>query len=99
MLLGFQGGALLAFREVPTQTERDGIRDPQRNHGHRDDRCGLGDPRVAALRRQYGAGRWRKLKGIATVRLASGTIRRAELHRYEAHGVGRKEFKRKRYLD
>ena len=51
------------------------------------------------LRRQYGAGRWRKLKGTATIRLANGAIRRAELHWYEAHGIGRKEFKRKRYLD
>ncbi|HZW31680.1 MAG TPA: hypothetical protein VFF52_13285 [Isosphaeraceae bacterium] len=51
------------------------------------------------LRRHYGVGRWRKLKGVATIRLASGTIRRAELHWYEAHGIGRKELKRKRYLD
>jgi hypothetical protein len=51
------------------------------------------------LRRQYGAGRWRKLKGVALIRLRSGRVRRAELHWYEAHGVGRKEIKRKRYLD
>ena len=51
------------------------------------------------LRRQYGSGRWRKLKGVATIRLSSGRVRRAELHWYEAHGIGRKEFKRKRYLD
>ncbi len=51
------------------------------------------------LRRQYGQGRWRKLKGVALVKLMSGTVRRAELHWYEAHGIGRKEFKRKRYLD
>ncbi|MDQ3804671.1 MAG: hypothetical protein M3416_12665 [Acidobacteriota bacterium] len=51
------------------------------------------------LQRQYGKGRWRKLKGVAQVRLRSGRIRLAELHWYEAHGIGRKEFKRKRYLD
>lgn len=51
------------------------------------------------LRRQYGAGRWRKLKGVAMIRLRSGQVRRAELHWYEAHGIGRKEIKRKRYLD
>ena len=51
------------------------------------------------LQRQYGKGRWRKLKGIAQVRLRSGRIRLAELHWYEAHGIGKKELKRKRYLD
>lgn len=51
------------------------------------------------LRKQYGLGRWRKLKGCATIRIMDGTIYRAELHWYEAHGIGRKEFKRKRYLD
>ena len=54
---------------------------------------------IARLRRRYGKGRWRKLKGAATVRLRSGRIRLAELHWYEAHGIGRKEMKRKRYLD
>ena len=51
------------------------------------------------LRRLYGRGRWRKLKGVALIRLRSGTLRRAELHWYEAHGIGRKEIKRKRYVD
>jgi hypothetical protein len=51
------------------------------------------------LRKTYGQGRWRKLKGVATVRLASGRVRLAELHWYEAHGIGKKELKRKRYLD
>jgi len=51
------------------------------------------------LRRLYGGGRWRKLKGVALVRLRSGTMRKAELHWYEAHGIGRKEIKRKRYVD
>jgi len=54
---------------------------------------------IARLRRRYGRGRWRKMKGTALVRLASGRIRLAELHWYEAHGIGRKELKRKRYLD
>jgi hypothetical protein len=54
---------------------------------------------VARLRRQYGSGRWRKLKGVALIRLADGAVRRAEVHWYEAHGIGRKEIKRKRYLD
>ena len=50
------------------------------------------------LRKAYGSGRWRKMKGVATIRLSSGRIRRAEVHWYEAHGIGRKELKRKRYL-
>ena len=54
---------------------------------------------LARLRRVYGPGRWRKLKGIATVRLSSGRVRLAELHWYQAHGIGKKEMKRKRYLD
>ena len=45
------------------------------------------------LRRQYGKGRWRKRKGIASVRLLDGTVHRAELHWYEAHGIGRREMK------
>jgi hypothetical protein len=49
------------------------------------------------LRRQYGTGRWRKLKGVAVVRLRSGAVRRAE--EYEAHGIGRKEVECKRYVD
>ena len=54
---------------------------------------------VARLRKQYGRGRWRKLKGLAVIRLANGRIRRAELHWYEAHGIGKREIKRKRYMD
>jgi hypothetical protein len=49
----------------------------------------------ARLRKQYGRGRWRKLKGVAKVRLLSGRIRIAELHWYEAHGIGKREFKLK----
>ena len=44
----------------------------------------------------YGAGRWRKMKGVAVVQLPSGEYRVAEVHWYEAHGVGRVEMKRKR---
>jgi hypothetical protein len=47
----------------------------------------------------YGQGRWRKMKGVARIRLRDGRLRLAELHWYEAHGIGKKEFKRKRYLD
>jgi len=54
---------------------------------------------LARLRRQYGRGRWRKLKGIATVRLANHEVRRAEIHWYEAHGIGRVRSKIKRFLD
>jgi len=45
------------------------------------------------LQRLYGKGRWRKLRGIATVRVPDGTIHTAEIHWYEAHGIGKKEFK------
>jgi hypothetical protein len=44
----------------------------------------------ARLRKQYGRGRWRKLKGVAEVRLSNGTIRLAEIHWYEAHGIGKR---------
>jgi hypothetical protein len=50
------------------------------------------------LRRLYGRGRWRKRKGIATVRLADGAVVQAELHWYEATGIGRKELRIKRIL-
>ena len=49
----------------------------------------------ARLRRQYGQGRWRKLKGVANVRLIDGSVRLAEIHWYEAHGLGKREFKLK----
>lgn len=54
---------------------------------------GMGIRDLAKLRRRYGKGRWRKMKGFAHVRLKDGTIHLAELHWYEAHGVGQKEFK------
>ena len=53
----------------------------------------------AYLRKAYGRGRWRKLKGVATVRLPNGVRREAELHWYEAHGIGRRDLKIKCYLD
>ena len=56
---------------------------------------GLGVRDRARLRKQYGRVRWRKVKGIAKVRLPSGRIRLAEIHWYEAHGIGKKEFKLK----
>ncbi len=54
---------------------------------------------IARLRKRYGSGRWRKMKGIATIELPNGETRQAEIHWYEARGMGRKEFKRKRYTD
>jgi hypothetical protein len=48
---------------------------------------------IARLRKRYGRGRWRKRKGIARVRLKDTTIALAEVHWYEAHGIGRKDFK------
>jgi hypothetical protein len=53
----------------------------------------------SSLRKAYGRGRWRKLKGIATVRLPNGALREVELHWYEAHGIGKRDLKIKRYLD
>ena len=54
---------------------------------------------IMRLRKQFGIGRWRKLKGIASIRLKNGEIRKAELHWYEAHGIGRKKMKIKKFLD
>ena len=47
------------------------------------------------LNKLHGKGRWRKLKGFATVRLPDDTIHKAEVHWYEAHGIGRRELKLK----
>jgi hypothetical protein len=47
----------------------------------------------------FGRGRWRKLRGVATVRVRTGEVRRAEVHWYEAHGIGRRRMKIKNYLD
>ena len=52
-----------------------------------------------ALKARFGGRRWRKLKGVALVRFPNGEVRRAELHWYEAHGVGRRKMKVKQVLD
>ena len=54
---------------------------------------------INRLKKIYGRGSWRKMKGIAHIRLPSGKIKLTELHWYEAHGIGKKEIKRKKYLD
>ncbi len=59
---------------------------------------GSGIRELARLRRIYGRGRWRKRKGVARVRLIDGSICDAEVHWYEAAGIGRKEFKIKHLL-
>ena len=59
---------------------------------------GTGIRELARLRKSYGRGRWRKRKGIAEIRLTDGTFCLAELHWYEAAGIGRKEFKIKNLL-
>ena len=51
------------------------------------------------MRKAYGKGRWRKMKGNATIRLPNGALRRVELHWYEAHGIGKRDLKIKRYWD
>ena len=54
---------------------------------------------ILRLRKRYGRGRWRKRKGIARVRLEDGAIRQAEVHWYEAHGIGRRDFKIKCFVE
>jgi hypothetical protein len=54
---------------------------------------------IMRLQKQFGKGRWRKLKGFAHVRLLGGHIRKAELHWYEAHGIGKRKMKIKRFLE
>ncbi|HWQ31781.1 MAG TPA: hypothetical protein VNQ79_02765 [Blastocatellia bacterium] len=61
--------------------------------------AGRGIRILPLLHRRFGKGRWRKLKGIATVRLADGTERTAELHWFEAHGIGKRMVRIKRFLD
>lgn len=60
---------------------------------------GRGIRELRPVVRDYGPGRWRKRKGIATVELPTGVLREAELHWYEAHGIGKREIKFKRYVD
>ena len=54
---------------------------------------------LGRLRKLYSGTRWRKLKGMATVELEDGSIHLAELHWYEAHGIGRQEMKVKRFCE
>ena len=61
--------------------------------------AGSGIRILRLLRKRYGRGRWRKLKGMAAVRLLDGTMRQAEVHWFEAHGLGRKMLRIKRFLD
>jgi hypothetical protein len=51
------------------------------------------------IHKKYGSTKWRKLKGVAKVRLQSGRICNAEIHWYEGHGIGGKKLKIKRFLD
>jgi len=60
---------------------------------------GNGIREIGRLRRVYGKGRWRKRKGIAEVEFENGMLRTAELNWYEATGIGRKEYKIKRFVD
>ncbi len=53
---------------------------------------------IIRLRKRYGSGRWRKLKGIAMVKLENGNIHTAEVHWFEAHGIGKRKMKIKRLL-
>jgi hypothetical protein len=52
---------------------------------------------LAGLKKKYGGKRWRKLKGTAFVRLPEGDVRRAEIHWYEAHGIGKRRAIARRY--
>jgi hypothetical protein len=74
------------------------IRDSWRISEFRNDRHRSGIREIARLRKLYGRGRRRKRKGIARVRLMDGSVQAAELHWYEASGIGRKEFKIKHLL-
>ncbi len=53
---------------------------------------------LARLNREFGHGRWRKLKGTAYVKLENGRVRHAEIHWYEAHGIGKRDMKIKKYI-
>ena len=60
---------------------------------------GKGIRELTRLQKCYGKGRWRKRKGVANLKMPDGSLRLAEIHWYEAAGIGKKEFKIKRYLD
>jgi hypothetical protein len=83
---GQQGGAVLSLRILSKITKVETIA------------VGRQIRELARLSRVYGPGRWRKRKGVASVRLPDRSIVKAEVHWYEAHGIGRKEFKLKRIL-
>ena len=51
------------------------------------------------MRKRFGSGRWRKLKGVATIRLPDHMLRQAEIHWFEAHGIGKRKMRIKRFLD
>ena len=59
---------------------------------------GHGIRELAQLRERYGLGNWRKKKGIAVVEMPNGISAKAEIHWYEAHGVGKVKMKVKRWL-
>ena len=61
--------------------------------------AGRGIHELALLNRRYGKGRWRKMKGVAEVEFDDGTIDTAEIHWYEAHGIGKRKIKIKFLLD
>jgi len=54
---------------------------------------------IMRLRKQFGHGRWRKAKGVVMVCLQNGNVRKAEIHWYEAHDIGRKKIKIKKFMD
>ena len=60
---------------------------------------GSGIREIARLRKLYGKGRWRMRKGNARVRLDDGSVFLAEIHWYEATGIGKREFKIKRLIE
>jgi len=59
---------------------------------------GHGIRELAQLRERYGLGNWRKKKGVAVVEMLNGLSSKAEIHWYEAHGVGKVKMKVKRWL-
>ena len=59
---------------------------------------GSGIREITRLRKRFGRGRWRKRKGIVRVRLSDGSIHLAEIHWYEATGIGKRDFKIKRLI-
>ena len=61
--------------------------------------AGSGIRILSVLTKRYGKGRWRKRKGVASIRLADGTMRTAELHWFEGHGIGKQKLRIKRFLD